>query len=258
MAIKFLEGVEADTAEGHKQLVLLLNEAKMLNALSHSNVVRGFGVDCLGGRLCVVTELMDVPLAEWIERQQPSRASTSAAQEQWHEVLQRIALDVARGCRYMAQKRVVHSDLHGGNVLLAVERDEHGAEVVTAAKVSDFGLAKMLASDGHAHVEHVRPMHHIHYSAPEVMQWWRFSEASDVYSFAMLVYVMFNGQQHPYAAWSEREVVEHFESSEYAAPEIPEGWPTAIRRVISRGWRCRRGSGRRSSGYVRSSTHSEQ
>ena len=158
----------------------------------------------------------------------------------------------------MAQKRVVHSDLHGGNVLLAVERDEHGAEVVSAAKLSDFGLAKVLASDGHALVEHVRPVHHIHYSAPEVMQQWRFSEASDVYSFAMLVYVMFNGQQYPYAAWSEREVVEHFESSEYAAPEITEGWPTAIRRVISRGWRCRRGSGRRSSGYVRSSTHSEQ
>ncbi|KAJ3331016.1 hypothetical protein HDU91_003433, partial [Kappamyces sp. JEL0680] len=95
----------------------------------------------------------------------------------------KIARDVAAGMSFLHTKNVIHRDLKGQNVLL---RDDY------SAAVADFGLAKMkretMATQTFGGV-----LGTPHFIAPEIFEGKKATYASDVYSFAIVLFELADG-----------------------------------------------------------------
>ncbi|WOG82211.1 hypothetical protein DCAR_0101373 [Daucus carota subsp. sativus] len=109
------------------------NEMKVIGRTHHRNLVRLLGY-CHDGpkKLLVYEYMVNGSLADNLfDPQNPPR---------WDERI-RIALEIARGILYLHEEcetQIIHCDIKPQNILI----DEY-----MSAKISDFGLAKLLKAD---------------------------------------------------------------------------------------------------------------
>ncbi|CAG5115306.1 unnamed protein product, partial [Candidula unifasciata] len=104
----------------------------------------------------------------------------------------KILYDVVKGMRYLSGKEIVHRDLAARNVLLT----DAGGEI--RAKVSDFGLARML--DGNYRFYRLNQEDELPFvwMPPECLEWDpsdpenRFSSRGDVWSFGIVMWESFS------------------------------------------------------------------
>ncbi|CAN4088012.1 unnamed protein product [Withania somnifera] len=99
----------------------------------------------------------------------------------------RIAMGIAAGLEYLHinhTQHIIHRDLKPGNVLLDDDME---------ARISDFGLAKALP-DAHTHITTSIVAGTIGYIAPEYHQTLKFTDKCDIYSFGVLLGVLFVGK----------------------------------------------------------------
>jgi len=99
-----------------------------------------------------------------------------------------MARQASAGMLYLAELHVVHRDLALRNIL--VENSIDGYVV----KISDFGLSKIIdnsyyKTDGDIPIK---------WSAPEVIEYGKYTTKSDVYSFGVTLWEMFNNGRPPY------------------------------------------------------------
>ena len=180
------------------RLQLLLREAALLAQLDHEHVTPVLGVSTGLDHAYVV-----LPLAEWgsladtlrrgILKQRPALRCRAAAQ-------------VAAGMAHLAAAGVVHRDISARNVLV------FGGYVF---KISDLGLGLRVRGANGAKVYYRnRPgAMPIKWLAPEAIHSGRFSPASDVYSFGMLLYEVWTDGAELYAGVSARGIVEMLSAS---------------------------------------------
>lgn len=99
---------------------------------------------------------------------------------------------IAKGMKYLADKRILHRDLAARNILLTKNYE---------CKISDFGLADESVENaaffkGNKKVPDKIPAR---WTAPERFQNNRYEANSDVWSFGVLIYEIFElGQKNPY------------------------------------------------------------
>ncbi|KAH7430228.1 hypothetical protein KP509_09G089200 [Ceratopteris richardii] len=109
-----------------------LREIKVLGDVMHRNLVRTLGYCLDGGEMAIVMELMEMgDLRQILDRREKPLS--------WDRRMN-IAMDVAEGLVYLHYESlppIIHCDLKPQNILL-------GSDMV--AKVSDFGIAKLLES----------------------------------------------------------------------------------------------------------------
>lgn len=102
----------------------------------------------------------------------------------------KICLDVAQGMQYLhtCDPVIVHRDLKSLNVLL--EDPVTDTRTVPCAKVTDFGLSKMVEKSDRKDkkAKMTKGIGTVHWMAPEVFESSDYNEKVDVYSFAMLLY----------------------------------------------------------------------
>ncbi|KAK9843228.1 hypothetical protein WJX74_008928 [Apatococcus lobatus] len=100
----------------------------------------------------------------------------------WYNRGHRVALDIAAGISYLHSKKIIHLDLKTPNILL----DEHNK-----AYVADIGLGKLLTEGAEA----VAYAASLFWAAPEQLQRLPCNEASDVYSFGIILWEICTGEQ---------------------------------------------------------------
>jgi serine/threonine protein kinase len=106
-----------------------------------------------------------------------------------------IAGDCAEGMAYLAGRRFIHRDLAARNVLLS--SDFH-------AKISDFGLSRETIDSNYYHSQGGQLP--VRWTAPEALEEQRFSQASDVWSFGVLMYEIWTRGELPYKEMNNQKV----------------------------------------------------
>jgi len=157
-------------------------ECAIMKRLKHSNVVRFYGMVEAPDVLLMALEL--VPKGDLF---QLISSSTPGSSQCGHWLFcSSIARDVARGMAYLHSLNpiVVHRDLKSQNVLLGDRWN---------AKITDFGLSRMMGSHEHANTFCGSPA----WAAPEILRSEAYTHSVDVYSFGVILCELVNWTQ-PY------------------------------------------------------------
>uniref|UniRef100_A0A7N0TAN4 non-specific serine/threonine protein kinase n=1 Tax=Kalanchoe fedtschenkoi TaxID=63787 RepID=A0A7N0TAN4_KALFE len=156
-------------------------EVEAIGRVRHKNLVRLLGY-CVEGahRMLVYEYVNNGNLEQWLHGDVGPRSPLT-----W-EIRMKIILGTARGLAYLhegLEPKVVHRDIKSSNILLDKQWN---------AKVSDFGLAKLLGSDS-SYIT-TRVMGTFGYVAPEYASTGMLNERSDVYSFGILMMELLTGR----------------------------------------------------------------
>lgn len=187
-------------------------EVRLLNKLDHVNVVKMIGV-CTKPR-CIVTEFMaGGSLFDHLRQQQGGLLGDEPR-------LTSIALDIARGGRYLHQQKVIHRDIKSHNILL----DEHGN-----AKIADLGVSRITTETAT-----MTCVGSAQWTAPEILRHQPYDQAVDVYSYGIVLWELLSGRQ-PYAHLSRLEAAVAVASTQLR-PEIPDHWPARWVQLMQSCW----------------------
>ncbi|CAN8305758.1 unnamed protein product [Cochlearia groenlandica] len=156
-------------------------EVDAIGHVRHKNLVRLLGY-CIEGthRILVYEYMNNGNLEEWLHG-----AMSHHGYLTW-EARMKVLIGTSKALAYLheaIEPKVVHRDIKSSNILIDDRFN---------AKISDFGLAKLLG-DGKSHVT-TRVMGTFGYVAPEYANTGLLNEKSDVYSFGVLVLEAITGR----------------------------------------------------------------
>ena len=195
-------------------------EAAAVSQLRHRYIAPIDGIGTVDGRRCILMPYLEGKALDQILLERGGHLTP-------HETLH-IAAQIARALDHAHQRGIVHRDLKPGNVFVTPTEDDP-----LAIKVIDFGIAKQM----HAQVSTSwrGPMGTLLFMAVE--QFEHASEATalaDVYSLAVMVYVMITGR-YP---WGEQESAfalyrRQLDEPPDPAPSMPVGWEEILFAALS-------------------------
>ncbi|EPS71499.1 hypothetical protein M569_03254, partial [Genlisea aurea] len=156
-------------------------EVEAIGRVRHKNLVKLLGYCVEGACRMLVYEYVDNgSLDQWLHGDVGDVSPLT-----W-EIRLNIIIGTAKGLAYLhegLEPKVVHRDIKSSNIL--VDRQWH-------PKLSDFGLAKLLASENS--FVRTRVMGTFGYVAPEYASSGMLNEKSDAYSFGILIMEMVSGR----------------------------------------------------------------
>ncbi|URE18489.1 STYKc [Musa troglodytarum] len=176
--LKFTSWVFDDRGQAEKEFRV---EVEAIGHVRHKNLVRLLGY-CVEGtqRMLVYEYVNNGNLEQWLHGAMRQRGSLT-----W-EARIKILLGTAKALAYLheaIEPKVVHRDIKSSNILIDDEFN---------AKISDFGLAKLLGA-GKSHIT-TRVMGTFGYVAPEYANTGLLNEKSDVYSFGVVLLEAITGR----------------------------------------------------------------
>ncbi|KAA8527983.1 hypothetical protein F0562_035148 [Nyssa sinensis] len=156
-------------------------EAEAIGHVRHKNLVRLLGY-CIEGthRMLVYEYVNNGNLEQWLHGAMRQRGHLT-----W-EARMKVLLGTAKALAYLheaIEPKVVHRDIKSSNILIDDDFN---------AKISDFGLAKLLGA-GKSHIT-TRVMGTFGYVAPEYANSGLLNEKSDVYSFGVVLLEAITGR----------------------------------------------------------------
>ncbi|XP_060947499.1 ephrin type-A receptor 7 isoform X8 [Limanda limanda] len=210
-----------------KQRREFLCEASIMGQFDHPNVVHLEGVVTRGKPVMIVIEYMENGSLDAFLRKHDGQFT----------VIQLVGMlrGIAAGMRYLADMGYVHRDLAARNVLV-------NSNLV--CKVSDFGLSRVIDDDPEAvYTTSVTTDLRfygqggkipVRWTAPEAIQYRKFTSASDVWSYGIVMWEVMSYGERPYWDMSNQDVIKAIEEG-YRLP-APMDCPAGLHQLMLDCW----------------------
>uniref|UniRef100_A0A3B5MN37 receptor protein-tyrosine kinase n=1 Tax=Xiphophorus couchianus TaxID=32473 RepID=A0A3B5MN37_9TELE len=202
-----------------KQRRDFLSEASIMGQFDHPNVIHLEGVVTKSSPVMIITEFMENGSLDTFLRQNDGQFT----------VIQLVGMlrGIASGMKYLADMNYVHRDLAARNILV-------NSNLV--CKVSDFGLSRFLEDDTSdpTYTSALGGKIPIRWTAPEAIQYRKFTSASDVWSYGIVMWEVMSYGERPYWDMTNQDVINAIEQ-DYRLPP-PMDCPNALHQLMLDCW----------------------
>ncbi|XP_028729831.1 tyrosine-protein kinase Fer isoform X2 [Peromyscus leucopus] len=195
--------------------IKFLQEAKILKQYDHPNIVKLIGVCTQRQPVYIIMEL--VPGGDFLSFLRKRKDELKLKQ------LVRFSLDVAAGMLYLESKNCIHRDLAARNCLVGENN---------ILKISDFGMSRQ--EDGGIYSSSGLKQIPIKWTAPEALNYGRYSSESDVWSFGILLWETFSLGVCPYPGMTNQQAREQVERGYRMS--APQNCPEEISKIMMKCW----------------------
>ncbi|XP_061553784.1 tyrosine-protein kinase Fer isoform X2 [Phycodurus eques] len=195
--------------------IRFLSEARILKQYDHPNIVKLIGVCTQRQPIYIVMEL--VPGGDFLSFLRKKRDELKTKQ------LLRFAADAAAGMAYLESKNCIHRDLAARNCLVGEG---------SLLKISDFGMSRQ-EDDGVYSSSGLKQIP-IKWTAPEALNYGRYTSESDVWSYGILLWETFSLGVCPYPGMTNQQAREQVEKGYRMA--CPQRCPDDVYKVMQRCW----------------------
>ncbi|XP_063065861.1 ephrin type-A receptor 5 [Engraulis encrasicolus] len=206
-----------------KQRRDFLGEASIMGQFDHPNIIHLEGVVTKSKPVMIITEYMENGSLDTFLRKNDGQFT----------VIQLVGMlrGMASGMRYLSDMGYVHRDLAARNILV-------NSNLV--CKVSDFGLSRVLEDDPEAAYTTRGGKIPIRWTAPEAIAYRKFTSASDVWSYGIVMWEVMSYGERPYWEMSNQDVIKAVEEN-YRLP-APMDCPVALYHLMMDCWQKDRNS----------------
>ncbi|ELR57790.1 tyrosine-protein kinase Fer isoform X1 [Bos indicus] len=195
--------------------IKFLQEAKILKQYDHPNIVKLIGVCTQRQPIYIIMEL--VPGGDFLTFLRKRKDDIKLKQ------LVKFSLDVASGMAYLESKNCIHRDLAARNCLVGENN---------VLKISDFGMSRQ--EDGGVYSSSGLKQIPIKWTAPEALNYGRYSSESDVWSFGILLWETFSLGVCPYPGMTNQQAREQVERGYRMS--APQHCPEEIFKIMMKCW----------------------
>uniref|UniRef100_A0A1I7ZRL0 Tyrosine-protein kinase n=1 Tax=Steinernema glaseri TaxID=37863 RepID=A0A1I7ZRL0_9BILA len=184
VAVKVMQG-DKNMADREKMRVVM-KEARVMRKFDHCNVVRLYGVVIEREPFMIVMELIE---GQALDKYLRENFMTVTDTERVHQ----MCAAAAYGLEYLHGVGVIHRDIAARNCLYHKRK---------TLKISDFGLT----CEGEAYKITSSRVLPVRWLSPESMEIGLFTAKSDVYSYGILIWEIYNNGNEPYVGYNNRQI----------------------------------------------------
>ncbi|KAM7103701.1 tyrosine-protein kinase Fes/Fps isoform 2-T2 [Ciconia maguari] len=193
-----------------------LQEARILKQYNHPNIVRLIGVCTQKQPIYIVMELVQGgDFLSFLRSEGPHLRVKE---------LIKMTENAAAGMEYLESKHCIHRDLAARNCLVTEKN---------ILKISDFGMSREEEDGVYASTGGMKQIP-VKWTAPEALNYGRYTSESDVWSFGILLWEAFSLGAIPYTNLSNQQTREAVEQGVRLDP--PEQCPEEVYRLMQRCW----------------------
>lgn len=194
-----------------------LREAKAAGALSHPNIVTIFDVGRAG-----VTPYITM---EFLEGETLSDVLSAGRRIPLKQTI-RIGIALANALDYAHRRGVVHRDMKPGNILL-MPGD-------AAAKIADFGIARMDSSDELQKTQAGMVLGTPRYMSPEQARGEETDGRTDLFSVGVILYELLSGRRAFDASTVTSLLLQITQSDPEPIRKVAPNLPVGLRRIVTK------------------------
>ena len=195
-----------------------LEEADTLKGYEHPNIVQLVGVVSSTPIYIILELCLGGELLKWIRKRGQDFSVGKYV---------RMSLEGGRGMAYLHERNCIHGDLAARNCLVSDDG---------VVKISDFGMSRVTEGDEDIYsVNTTAKVIPIKWTAPEVLTDMVYTQATDVWSYGILLWEIFSGGQMPYSGMSNAETREAVVKKGFRMPP-PHKAPREIQQLMVECW----------------------
>ncbi|XP_077443878.1 ephrin type-A receptor 7 isoform X5 [Stigmatopora argus] len=193
-----------------------LCEASIIGQFNHPNVVHLEGIVTRGKPVMIVVEFMENGSLDAFLRVRVGQFT----------VIQLVGMlrGIGAGMKYLAELRYVHRDLAAHNILVNSN---------FVCKVSSFDQSRII-NDDPVYSTTIEKMS-VRWAAPEAIQFRKFTSASDVWSYGIVMWEAMSFGERPYWDMSNEEVMKALEET-FRLP-APKDCPPGLHQLMLACWK---------------------